>query len=92
MNADDREKVARAVREGLETNAAASLAELQAQVTADLSLDRSPSAQRELGAFIRELCDEFQRKNEFDYDDVVEQSFPASDPPPPPAPASPPAG
>lgn len=81
-----KEKIARALREQVETNAVSSLAGFQAAVTDALGLDRSPKAQRELKALIQQLYDEYQRTNEFDYDDIVEQSFPGSDPPPPPAP------
>ncbi len=81
-----RSRIARFVREQVETNAAASLDAIQAQLTQALNLDRSAETQGQLRALIRELYAEYQRANEFDYDDVVEQSFPASDPPPPPAP------
>lgn len=84
-----REHIARVVREQLETNTVSSLASLQEKLTDAFHLDRSPRAQHELSAFIRELYDEYQRTNEFDYDDIVEQSFPGSDPPPPPTPGHP---
>lgn len=81
-----RQKIAHMVRERLETNAVDSLESLRQEITESLELDRSEQAQAELSAFLRSLYDQFQRVNTFDYDDVVEQSFPASDPPPPPAP------
>lgn len=80
-----REKIARALREQVETNTVSSLASFQAKVTEAFGLDRSPKAQQQLKALIQELYDEYQRTNEFDYDDIVEQSFPGSDPPPPPS-------
>lgn len=84
-----RERIARVVREQIETNAVSFLATLQETVTEALDLDRSPKAQRELSALIRELYQQYHETNEFDYDDIVEQSFPGSDPPPPPTPGSP---
>lgn len=84
-----RERIARTLREQVETNTVSSLASFQAKVTEAFDLDRSPEAQRELRLLIQELYDEYERTNEFDYDDIVEQSFPGSDPPPPPAPGHP---
>lgn len=81
-----RERIASLVRELVETNAAGSLDEVQASVNQALGLDPGSKAQQELRALIQAVYDEYQRANEFDYDDIVEQSFPASDPPPPPAP------
>ena len=85
-----RDRIARVLREQVETNTVSSLASFQAKVTEAFELDRSPEAQQELSALIQELYDEYERTNEFDYDDIVEQSFPGSDPPPPPAPGRPP--
>lgn len=81
-----RERIARLLREQVETNTVSSLASFQTKVTETLGLDRSPRAQQELKSLIQELYDEYLRTNEFDYDDIVEQSFPGSDPPPPLAP------
>jgi len=81
-----RSRIARFVREQVETNAAASLDAIQAHAhpgpqPGPVGRDPRPAARAH-----PELYAEYQRANEFDYDDVVEQSFPASDPPPPPAP------
>ena len=78
-----RQKIEEEVRRRLESNTAASLESLQQEITQALGLDRSQKAQAELRALIRSLYEQHQRADTFDYDDVVEQSFPASDPPPP---------
>jgi len=81
-----KERIAKLLREQVEANAAGSLDALCREITRACGLDRSPDVQAELRSLIRELYDEYRRTDTFDYDDIVEQSFPASDPPPPPAP------
>ena len=54
-----RERIARTLREQVETNTVSSLASFQAKVTEAFDLDRSPEAQRELRLLIQELYDEY---------------------------------
>lgn len=85
-----KEKIIRNLREQIETNTIDSLETFMQEATEKFDLDGSPDVQMELKALVESVYQEYQKTNHFDYDDVVEQTFPASDPPPPgPAPAEP---
>ncbi|MEX2356403.1 MAG: hypothetical protein WD535_05125 [Thermaerobacterales bacterium] len=64
-----------------------SLNTIASLIARDLNLEESPATLREIEAILRPLAPgtmEQRQEKAFDYDDVVEQSFPASDPPPSP--------
>lgn len=77
-----RDRIVRLLRERMETNTVGSLDAFLDEATERFGLDRSAPAREGLRALVEAAYEEYQRTNTFDYDDIVEQSFPASDPPP----------
>lgn len=80
---EQRSAIERIVQQHMTMNTVASLQELTEQVNSQFGFDESPQTQNALQDILNDVIADNHDNNQMDYDDVVQQSFPASDPPPP---------
>ncbi len=81
MELRDTAPIVKAIKERFEANEYATIDELIDAVIDEFSLPSDQQTRHQLNALAGDVHDHIQEKH-FDYDNVSDQSFPASDPPP----------
>lgn len=82
MSENDRRRIEELYRESVEENHDYAVDQIVSRIVDTLDFGRSPDQIRYVESVVQSLHDQRARYHATDYDDVVEQSYPASDPPP----------